>query len=73
MAQLPDCHRHKPVLIRVDGAGFSHPLINYLAAAGMQYAVGFPTTSAVRDARNWPWALALAQAFTRLRLPPLPD
>jgi len=50
LAQLPDAHRHKPILIRVDGAGFSHALINYLAAAGLGYSVGFPTTAAVRDA-----------------------
>jgi len=50
LAQLPDAHRHKPVLVRVDGAGFSHPLINYLAEAGLGYSVGFPTTAAVRDA-----------------------
>jgi len=50
LAQLPDARRPKPVLVRVDGAGFSHALIDYLAAAGVDYSVGFPTTAPVRDA-----------------------
>jgi hypothetical protein len=32
LAQLPDAHRCKPILVRVDGAGFSHALIAHLAA-----------------------------------------
>ena len=50
LAQLPDTHRAKPILVRVDGAGFSHPLIDHLAEAGLQYSVGFPTNAAVRAA-----------------------
>ncbi len=50
LAQLPDAYRCKPILVRVDGAGFSHPLIDHLAAAGLQYSVGFPTTAPVREA-----------------------
>ncbi len=50
LAQLPDAHRCKPILVRVDGAGFSHALIDHLAAAGLDYSVGFPTTAAVREA-----------------------
>jgi len=44
VAQLPDVHRGKPILVRVDGAGFSHALINHLAAAGLGYSVGSPPT-----------------------------
>ncbi len=50
VAQLPDAHRSKPILVRVDGAGFSHALIDHLAGAGLDYSVGFPTTAAVREA-----------------------
>jgi len=50
LAQLPDAHRAKPILIRVDGAGFSRSLIEHPAAAGLGYSVGFPTNAAVRAA-----------------------
>ncbi len=50
LAQLPDAHRSKPILVRVDGAGFSHALIDHLAGEGFAYSVGFPSTAAVRDA-----------------------
>ncbi|MBA3250908.1 MAG: transposase, partial [Geodermatophilaceae bacterium] len=44
VAQLPDAHRGKPILVRVDGAGYSHALIDHLTQAGLGYSVGFPTT-----------------------------
>ncbi len=63
LAQLPDAHRAKPTLVRVDGAGFSHALIAHLADAGLQYSVGFPTNSAVRAAIEmvpaWVWRPAV--------------
>ena len=63
LAQLPDAHRVKPILVRVDGAGFSHALIEHLAVAGLDYSVGFPTNSAVREAIGlipaWAWRPAL--------------
>jgi len=63
LAQLPDSHRVKPILIRVDGAGFSHTLIDHLAAAGLDYSVGFPTNGAVREAIGlvpaWVWRPAV--------------
>jgi len=63
LAQLPDAHRCKPILVRVDGAGFSHALIAHLAAAGLQYSVGFPSTEAVRAAIGmvpaWVWRPAV--------------
>ncbi len=63
VAQLPQAHRSKPILVRVDGAGFSHALIDHLAAAGMGYSVGFPTNTAVREAIGiipaWVWRPAV--------------
>jgi hypothetical protein len=63
VAQLPDAHRAKPILVRVDGAGFSHALIEHLQAAGLDYSVGFPTSSAVREAIGlipaWAWRPAV--------------
>jgi hypothetical protein len=50
LAQLPEAHRAKRILVRVDGAGYSHALIEYLQAAGLEYSVGFPTNAAVRAA-----------------------
>ena len=43
--RAPDAHRAKPILVRVDGAGFCHNLIDHLAAAGLDYSVGFPTNA----------------------------
>ena len=63
LAQLPDAHRGKPILIRVDGAGFSHSLIEHLAASGLGYSVGFPTNGSVRAAIGlipaWVWRPAV--------------
>jgi len=59
LAQLPERWRAKPILIRVDGAGFSHALIDHLSAQGFQYCVGYPVTEAVRTAiaalPAWAW------------------
>ncbi len=63
LAQLPDAHRAKPILVRVDGAGFSHALLDHLAESGLDYSVGFPTSAAVRDAIGlipaWVWRPAV--------------
>ncbi len=48
LAQLPAAHRSKRILVRVDGAGYSHALSEYLQAAGLECSVGFPTNAAVR-------------------------
>ena len=59
VAQIPDAWRGKPILVRGDGAGFSHSLISYLARQGWVYSVGWPVTDTVRTAiatlvrRSW--------------------
>ena len=55
IAQVPGTHR-KDLLIRSDGAGASHDLLNWLTAQGkvrgrrVEYSVGFALTEQVRDA-----------------------
>jgi hypothetical protein len=58
LAQLPDRWRDKPILIRADGAGYSHPLIRALSAQGLEFSVGYPVTDAVHGAisKMPPWA-----------------
>jgi len=52
----------KPILIRADGAGFTHTLISAISAQGMDFSVGFPVTEAVRTAiaalPPWAWQVA---------------
>jgi len=50
LAQLPDRWRSKPILIRADGAGYSHALIAALSAQGLEFSVGYPVTEAIRTA-----------------------
>ena len=50
LTQIPDRWRSKPILIRADGAGYSHALISALAEQGLEFSVGYPVTEAVRDA-----------------------
>ncbi len=55
IAQIPAAHR-KDLLIRADGAGASHKLLDWLTGQGkvrrrsLEYSVGFPITGKVRDA-----------------------
>jgi hypothetical protein len=55
IAQIPGRHRKK-LLIRSDGAGASHSLLDWLTEQGqvrgrsLEYSVGFPITEKVRDA-----------------------
>ena len=64
LTQLPDRWRHsdKKILIRADGAGYSHALINAISAQGLEFSVGYPVTDAVRDAirlvPKWVWETA---------------
>ena len=50
LTQIPDRWRSKQVLIRADGAGYSHALISALSEQGLEFSVGYPVTEAVRDA-----------------------
>ncbi len=62
LTQLPDRWRSKPILIRADGAGYSHALISALSQQGLEVSVGYPVTEAVRDAirlvPKWAWTTA---------------
>ena len=40
----------RTVLIRADGAGYSHAPITALSQRGLDFSVGYPVTEAVRDA-----------------------
>ena len=59
LSQIPDRWRSKKVLIRADGAGYSHALITALSMQGLEFSVGYPVTEAVRDAirlvPKWAW------------------
>ena len=62
LLQIPDRWRSKKVLIRADGAGYSHALIAALAEQHLEFSVGYPVTDAVRDAirlvPTWAWQTA---------------
>jgi hypothetical protein len=62
LTQLPDRWRSKKILMRADGAGYSHTLISALSAAGLEFSIGYPVTDAVRDAiklvPKWVWEVA---------------
>ncbi len=62
LSQLPDRWRSKPILIRADGAGYSHALIAALCQQGLESSVGYPVTEEVRDAikkvPKWAWQIA---------------
>ncbi len=62
LAQLPDRWRDKPILVRADGAGYSHALIAALSEQGLEFSVGYPVTDAVRKAISkmpaWAWQVA---------------
>jgi hypothetical protein len=59
VAQIPHVWRDKPILVRSDGAGFSHALLTHLSGQGWAYSVGWPVTETVRAAiatlltRSW--------------------
>ena len=50
LTQIPDRWRSKTVLIRADGAGYSHALIAALSEQQLDFSVGKTVTEAVRDA-----------------------
>ena len=62
LSQLPDRWRGTPILIRADGAGYSHALISALSQQGLEFSVGYPVTDAVRDTiaqvPKWAWQVA---------------
>ena len=50
LAQIPDRWRSTKVLIRADGAGYSHAQVTALSEQGLRFSVGYPVTEAIRDA-----------------------
>jgi hypothetical protein len=66
LAQLPDTHRAKRILVRTDGAGFSHTFLDHLVEQGLEYSVGFAVTDDVRAAitrvPRWGWTPAVDAA-----------
>jgi hypothetical protein len=62
LAQIPDRWRTNNVLIRADGAGYSHNLIAALSQQELEFSVGYPVTDPVRHAITlvpaWAWQTA---------------
>ena len=62
LSQIPDRRRSKKILIRADGAGYSHALITALSQQSLEFSVGYPVIEAVRDAirlaPKWAWQAA---------------
>jgi hypothetical protein len=63
LAQLPEAARAGRILVRTDGAGFSHDFVEHLVAAGLEYSTGFAVTQDVRAAIDllpgWAWTDAV--------------
>jgi Transposase DDE domain group 1 len=67
LAQLPEAVRAGRILVRTDGAGFSHAFIDHLADQGegrrLEYSVGYAVTQDVRQAigmiPEWAWSDAI--------------
>jgi len=50
LAQLTDAARAGRILVRTDGAGFSHAFIDHLVETGLEYSTGYAVTDDVRAA-----------------------
>jgi Transposase DDE domain group 1 len=67
LGQLPEAARAGRILVRTDGAGFSHDFIDHLAGQpdgrSLEYSVGYAVTEDVRDAiallPEWAWTTAI--------------
>jgi hypothetical protein len=63
LGQLPQAARAGRILVRTDGAGFSHAFLHHLVGRGLEYSVGFAVTDDVRDAitllPEWAWVSAV--------------
>jgi Transposase DDE domain group 1 len=63
LGQLPETARAGRILVRTDGAGFSHQFLDHLVARGLEYSVGYAVTEDVRDAimllPEWAWQAAV--------------
>jgi hypothetical protein len=63
LAQLPEAARAGRVLVRTDGAGFSHDFLDHLVATGLEYSTGFAVTDDVRAAIDLLPAFAWSDAI----------
>jgi hypothetical protein len=67
LGQLPEAARAGRILVRTDGAGFSHDFLDHLAAQpdgrALEYSVGYAVTEDVRAAiallPEWAWVTAI--------------
>ncbi len=63
LAQLPDAARTGRILVRTDGAGFSHAFVDHLVETGLEYSTGYAVTDDVRAALTllpaWAWTAAV--------------
>lgn len=63
LAQLPESARAGRVLVRTDGAGFSHAFVDHLVETGLEYSTGYAVTDDVRAAIDllpaWAWTAAV--------------
>jgi hypothetical protein len=63
LGQLPETARAGRILVRTDGAGYSHAFLDHLVAEGLEYSIGYAVTDEVRDAITllpaWAWTDAI--------------
>ena len=63
LGQLPEATRAGRILVRTDGAGFSHAFLDHMLTLGLEYSVGYAVTEDVRDAiallPTWAWKPAV--------------
>jgi hypothetical protein len=63
LGQLPEAARAGRILVRTDGAGFSHEFLDHLVEQQLEYSVGYAVTEDVRTAitmlPRWAWTPAI--------------
>lgn len=63
LGQLPQASRAGRILVRTDGAGFSHDFLDHLVSHDLEYSVGYAVTDDVREAitllPEWAWQPAI--------------
>jgi hypothetical protein len=64
LGQLPETARAGRILVRTDGAGFTHAFVEHLTATGLEYSVGYSVTddvrAAIRALPEWAWTDAVS-------------
>jgi hypothetical protein len=63
LGQLPEDVRAGRILVRTDGAGYSHTFLQHLVDTGLEYSIGYAVTDEIRDAitmlPDWAWSDAI--------------